>query len=245
MAFNPCIIIPVYNHAKSAEALVPHLEIFNLPLFIVNDASCPEDSVILDRLVETYKWVKLIEHKENQGKGGAVMTGLKAAYNGKHSHAVQIDADGQHDLADLPLLLSASKKAPTAIVTGQPIYDETVPKGRLYGRYLTHVWVWIETLSFDIKDSMCGYRIYPLETTHRIISSTSLGKRMDFDPELLVRLYWSAVPVISIPTKVIYPPDGTSHFRMWEDNWLISKMHTRLFFGMLYRLPQLIWRKFQ
>ena len=245
MEFNSCIVIPSYNHALSVEKLVPFLATFNLPVIIVNDASHQEDAALLHRLAEINEWIELLEHAQNQGKGGAVKTGLKTAHERGFSHAIQIDADGQHDLADLPIFVSTAKENPTAIVTGRPVYDESVPTGRLYGRYLTHIWIWVETLSFDIKDSMCGYRVYPLGITHKILSTTTLGKRMDFDPEILVRLHWLGVPVISISTKVIYPADGVSHFRMWEDNWLITKMHTRLVFGMLWRLPRLIWRKFQ
>lgn len=244
MTHRPCIIIPVFNHAITTEALAPRLETYNLPLIIINDASCMEDAAILRRLAETHDWIEVIDHTENQGKGGAVMTGLKVAYGRGFSHALQIDADGQHDLDDLPRFLTTSEAAPNAIVTGQPLYDESVPKGRLFARYITHVWVWIETLSLTIKDSMCGYRVYPLETTCRILSSARLGKRMDFDPEILVRLFWEGTTILSLGTKVIYPPDGKSHFRMWEDNWLITKMHTRLVIGMLWRSPYLIWRKF-
>lgn len=59
-----------------------------------------------------------------------------------------------------------------------------MPKGRLYGRYLTHFWVWVETLSLDIRDSMCGFRIYPLAATEALLRSEALGERMDFDIEV-------------------------------------------------------------
>jgi len=160
-----------------------------------------------------------------------------------YSHALQIDADGQHDVRDIPAFLAASVAQPDSVICGCPVYDASVPKGRLYGRYLTHVWVWINTLSFDIKDSMCGFRVYPLEPTVALIDATAIGRRMDFDVEVLVRLYWRGVGVVNQPTHVSYPSDGISHFRVWLDNVLISRMHTQLFFGMLLRLPALLWRK--
>ncbi|MFP3747745.1 glycosyltransferase family 2 protein, partial [Achromobacter sp. SIMBA_011] len=86
-----------------------------------------------------------------------------------YTHALQIDADGQHDAADVPRFLAAAAAHPRAVVLGQPVYDESVPKARLYGRYLTHVWVWIETLSFTIRDSMCGFRLYPLDLACALI----------------------------------------------------------------------------
>jgi predicted LPLAT superfamily acyltransferase len=66
---------------------------------------------------------------------------------------------------------------------------------------------------------------------------------MEFDVEVMVRLHWSGIHFQAVPTRVIYPADGLSHFRMLNDNLGISWMHTRLFFGMLARLPWLLWRR--
>jgi hypothetical protein len=174
-----------------------------------------------------------------------VMAGLREAARLGFSHALQVDADGQHDLSDLPRFIAASQAAPHALICGYPQYDASVPKGRLYARYLTHVWVWINTLSLSIRDSMCGFRVYPLPATLALIDSVSLGKRMDFDTEILVRLAWRNQPMQWLPTKVHYPLDGLSHFRLWLDNALISKMHAKLFFGMLVRAPLILWHRWR
>jgi hypothetical protein len=118
-----------------------------------------------------------------------------------------------------------------------------VPKARLYGRLLTHVWVWINTLSLAIKDSMCGFRVYPLADVVDVIDHARLGRRMDFDPEIAVRLVWRGLKVVNLPTPVSYPRDGVSHFDTLWDNVRISGMHARLFFGMLLRAPLLLWRR--
>jgi hypothetical protein len=119
-----------------------------------------------------------------------------------------------------------------------------VPRSRLYGRYATHVWVWINTLSLDIRDSMCGFRMYPLASLLPLLERTRIGARMDFDSDVIVRLHWRGVPVRNQPTRVTYPQDGISHFRLWRDNVRISALHARLFVGMLWRSPLLLWRKF-
>ncbi|OSM49757.1 acyltransferase, partial [Aeromonas salmonicida subsp. salmonicida] len=152
------------------------------------------------------------------------------------SHALQVDADGQHDLADIPALLAEAHRDPEALISGRPVYDDSVPKGRLYGRYITHVWVWIETLSFTIKDSMCGFRVYPLAASCALLEQVALGRRMDFDTEVMVRLHWAGVAVRFVPTRVIYPADGSSHFQLWRDNRDISWMHTRLVCRLLWDL---------
>src|SRR6218665_1350393 len=69
---------------------------------------------------------------------------------------------------------------PDAVVYGVPLYDDCGPKARLYGRYATHIWVWINTLSLDIRDSMCGFRVYPLEPVVRLIYQTPLRPPMHF-----------------------------------------------------------------
>jgi glycosyltransferase involved in cell wall biosynthesis len=238
-------IIPVYNHPlKIANICITILEnpVLN-EVFLINDGSNQECTATLRKLASDIPQIKLIEHKRNIGKGAAVLTGLAAAHKAGHTHALQIDADGQHDLRAISDFIAATQKSPNSIVIGYPQYDHTVPTSRLIGRYATHIWVWINTLSFQIKDSMCGFRIYPLPPTIALIENSSLGKRMDFDTEILVKLCWKGLPFINLPVKVAYPIDGISHFRLWRDNLLISWMHTKLFFGMLVRLPKLLLRK--
>ncbi|UTF59727.1 glycosyltransferase family 2 protein [Gilvimarinus sp. DA14] len=207
---------------------------------LVNDGGDEEATALLRELSES-SGCELVEQRPNGGKGRAVILGLHHAANLGYSHVLQIDADGQHDTDDVPRLLSLAQRYPQAVITGVPEYDESVPKHRLYSRYITHVWVWIETLSLEIKDSMCGFRIYPVAPVVALSRQVSLGGRMDFDTEILVRLYWRGVRIISLPTRVIYPEQGISNFRLWRDNLVISWMHTRLVFGMLLRLPKLLY----
>jgi glycosyltransferase involved in cell wall biosynthesis len=243
VTIRPCIVVPVYDHGKGVVALIERLEPLGMPALLVNDGSGPDCTATLRTLASRHDWVELIEHATNRGKGCAVLTGLRAAHGRGFSHALQIDADGQHDSDDAPRFLALAAQHPQALIIGRPIYDPSVPRGRLVARYITHFWVWIETLSFAIPDSMCGFRVYPLRSVIALANRVSLGRRMDFDPEIAVRLYWEGVPILSLPTRVTYPEGGRSHFRLWQDNWLISCMHTRLVFGMLWRAPRLLRRR--
>jgi glycosyltransferase involved in cell wall biosynthesis len=236
-------VIPVYNHPATIAAMVAAVHGCGLHCVLVDDGSEPGCAAVLDALAAGRADVTLVRLPVNQGKGGAMMAGLREAHRLAYSHALQIDADGQHDVADIPRFLALSRQHPRAVVCGNPIYDHSVPKGRLYGRYLTHVWVWINTLSLAIRDSMCGFRVYPLHDAVAVINAAHLGRRMDFDPEIMVRLHWRGVPLVNQPTRVAYPEGGVSHFRALQDNWLISRMHARLFLGMCWRLPVLLWRK--
>lgn len=242
--FKPCAVVPVYNHERSLPSVIRTLLDEDLHCIIVDDASCAAAAQVIDQLAQ-HPSVHLLRHDQNLGKGAAVSSGLREASRLGFSHALQVDADGQHDLGGVPLFLDRASQAPDALVCGYPKYDSSVPKSRLYGRYLTHVWVWINTLSLSIRDSMCGFRVYPLPTTLALLDSTVLGKRMDFDTEILVRLHWREQPMVWLPTRVHYPTDGISHFRVWRDNLLISSMHARLFAGMLLRAPVLLWRRWR
>jgi glycosyltransferase involved in cell wall biosynthesis len=243
--FRPVAVIPVYNHPDTIEAMVLGVLRHGIGCILVDDGSEPRCAAVLDTLARGHaaRNVTLVRLAANEGKGGAMAAGLQEAGRLGYTHAVQIDADGQHESGDIPLFLDQARSQPQAAICGCPIYDESVPKSRLYARYATHVWVWINTLSLDIRDSMCGFRVYPLEATLALLRSHRVGRRMDFDSDIIVRLHWRGVPVVNQPTRVTYPQDGISHFRLWRDNVLISRMHAALFLGMLWRAPLLLWRK--
>jgi glycosyltransferase involved in cell wall biosynthesis len=238
-AFRPVALIPVYNHGDAVGAVVARVLAHDLRCLLVDDGSAPGCASRLDELASSER-VDLVRLPVNRGKGHALAVGLRAAAAAGYTHALQIDADGQHDASDVPAFLDRARAAPDAVICGIPAYDDTVPLARLVGRYATHVWVWINSLSFAIRDSMCGFRVYPLASLVQLLDEVHLGHRMEFETEVLVRLHWRGVRIVSVPTRVTYPQDGLSHFRLWRDNWLISKMHARLFFGMLVRLPLLL-----
>jgi glycosyltransferase involved in cell wall biosynthesis len=243
---NTCLVVPHYNHVLQFGGLLPRLLEAGLPLIVVDDASPGAAVAELEQLLyDSGADVTLVRHEHNLGKGGAVMSGLEAAHNAGFTHALQIDADGQHDAAAIADFTAAGQQHPDTIICGEPIFDESISGLRYYGRFLTHALVWLETLSTEVRDSMCGFRLYPLEPVVRLISRKAPGSRMAFDPELLVRASWAGIPIRYIPVRVRYPEDGASHFHYLRDNALISWMHLRLVAGMLIRSPLLILRKFR
>jgi glycosyltransferase involved in cell wall biosynthesis len=244
--FKPCVLIPVYNHERAVGSVVDAVITQNLPCILVDDGSSRECASVLDALVAAAPTqITLIRHTVNRGKGGAVLSGARYAAQAGYTHALQIDADGQHRVSDIPRFLEQAAAHLQALIVGCPQYSETVPSMRLYARYLTHIWVWINTLSRQIEDSMCGFRVYPLPAIIALDRRQKLGPRMNFDIEVLVRLYWEGLEIINVPTPVSYPSDGVPHFRGVLDNFLISRMHTTLFFGMLLRLPMLVSRNWR
>ncbi len=236
-------IVPTYRHVKALPAIVDQLVAQNCPVIIIDDGNSPELAEIIESQREPMRGVDVIRLQENGGKGGAVKQGFLAAQKAGWSHALQIDADGQHDISQLPHLIHLAKQNPEAVICGVPVYDHTIPKGRKIGREITHFWVRIETLSLEINDSMCGFRVYPVSDAVHVVRHEFIGARMDFDTEMLVQLNWRGLRVVEHPTKVIYPEENVSNFRMLWDNVRITAMHTRLAIQAPIRVPVRMMRR--
>ncbi len=242
---NLCIVLPTYNNYLTIETMVNKLSAHNYPIIIVNDGSDERTAGAIKQTAASHSDVFVITRKINGGKGAAVMDGVKFAAKKGFSHVLQIDADNQHNVDDLPVFADAAQNNPYKMILGVPVFPENTPKGRLTGRRISIVWVIIETVGRAIKDPLFGYRVYPVSTFLKVIENRKMSTRMDFDLEIVVRMYWAGADVVNIPTKVIYYEDGLSSFRMFYDNVAISLAHTKLFLGMLVRFPKLMLRRFR
>ena len=221
--------------------MISELAAYNLPCYLIDDGSDAPCREVIRAVSEAHEFVKLLTLPINSGKGTAVCTGLIAAFRDGYTHAIQLDSDGQHSPAFLPQFLEASRQHPQQIVSGCRRYED-MPTVRRRGRRLSDFWVQVNTVSREIKDSMCGYRLYPLAETMRLLNRTDVGKRMDFDSDILVRLYWQGCEVAHVCVSVLYDDSVPSHFAMFADNYRITWMHIKHFFGMWWRLPRLLTR---
>jgi glycosyltransferase involved in cell wall biosynthesis len=234
-----CAVIPTYRHVIVLPGLVEALRRHCEMVFVIDDGNETPARAAIAALHHPDNGVTVIRLDVNSGKGAAVLAGLRTALAQGFTHALQIDADGQHDLADLQKFVDAARAAPNALICGAATYDGSVPRSRKFGRYITHFLVWVETFSFDIADSMCGYRLYPLKAAAPVIEKGSAGSHMDFDTEIAVRLHWRGVAVVNIPTRVIYPPNNVSNFHMLADNVRMTWLHTRLLAQAPFRV---LWK---
>lgn len=238
---RPCVLVPTYDNPATIRGVVESARRYVDDVVVVDDGSGAEGRRAVDELAEQ-SLAHVVHRPRNGGKGAAVKTGFLAARELGCTHALQVDADGQHETSDIPRFLDASRAEPGMLVLGEPMFDASAPKARLIGRKITQFWTNLETFGRVIHDPMCGFRVYPLEAA---IAARAWGNAMDFDPEIAVRLIWSGMRVLNIPTRVRYvsaADGGVSHFRMGRDNMLISWMHTRMVVGALARLPWQIGR---
>ena len=224
--FKPVLVIPIFRHAKQLEKFIPKLP-KNLAMIFVDDGNAPDEQKAIERLSKKCK-AYLVRLPQNSGKTAAVLAGFSFALSKGFTHALQIDADGQHNAKDIPVFLEVAKKNPKSLINGYPAYDASVPKSRLYGRKVTNFWVAIEVYPQTIKDAMCGFRVYPLCEMQPILQRGLAAKRMGGDIEIVVRASWLGIPIINQQTNVIYPDDGFSNFRVFKDNVKLSLLHTLL-----------------
>ncbi|MDO8288822.1 MAG: glycosyltransferase [Parvibaculum sp.] len=242
MSFRVCALLPTYKHITVLEHLVVRLRGMGLDVIVVDDGNGSDIANEIAAICSRHEGVFLHRRDVNGGKGAAVLDGLRLAASRGFTHALQMDADGQHDITCVPSLVECAKETPDALVTGVPVFDDSIPRGRLIGRWITHIWVSINTLSPRIIDTMCGFRVYPLAPTLAVADSALLSLRMGFDTEIVVRLIWRGVEVKTVPVKVIYPEGNHSNFAL-KENVGMSVMHARLLLGMLLRAPRMMWHR--
>ena len=234
---KPCLLIPIYNHGSTIGGVVEALAYLDLPCLIVDDGSGAATRAVLERIAAENPQVTLHRRERNGGRGAALKTGYRAAFERGFSHAIQLDADGQHAASDVPRFLAEIEAQPDALILGAPQFDETVPASRLYGRQLSRVMVWAATLCFDVTDPLCGFRAIPLAPTVALLDRVGTGDHMEFDPQLIIQLHWAGVPVRNVPTRVVYRSGGLSHFDMLRDNARLSGVYAGALAGGLLRLP--------
>lgn len=236
LKFNPCALVPTYDNPDTIGSVVARVRTW-LPDVIVVDDGSREPGRQAVQALESTPGVHVHRRGTNGGKGAAVKDGFRIARGLNFTHVLQIDADGQHQLEDIPRFLEAARAQPRALILGAPVFDPSAPKARLIGRRITRFWTNLETYGKRvIQDPMCGFRVYPLDAA---IRADAKGDAMDFDPEIAVRMVWGRAPIVNLPTRIRYltrEEGGVSHFRGVRDDALISWMHTRLVFSAILRL---------
>ncbi|MGB0926321.1 MAG: glycosyltransferase family 2 protein [Pikeienuella sp.] len=241
-----CAIIPTHNHARALPDTLRHLRDAKIATLVVDDGSTPDLGREIEAICQAFENVEHMRHSFNGGKGFAVMCGMARAAERGFTHAVQIDADGQHDLGDLASLLATSAANPDALIAGTPVYDKSVPLARKWGRKLTNFWAGVNATTFKMPDAMCGFRVYPVQACLNVVRTENVtSRRMEFDTEILVASHWAGQRILPCPVHVTYPEGNSSNFDMLRDNVGLSVMHTRMFFGMLMRAPRRVANLFR
>lgn len=232
--FQPCAVIPTYDNPATVRAVVEAVRAHVADVVVVDDGSGAAGRAAVDAITSS-GLAHLERHARNAGKGAAVKSGFTAAQRLGATHVLQVDADGQHDLGDVPRFLAEARAHPDALILGRPVFDATQPRSRAFARQLSIFWVSVETGGRAIADPQCGFRVYPLAAA---LAARARGDHMEFDLELPVRMVWAGTPVRNIPTRVRYlsaDEGGVSHYDVLRDTARISWLHVRLALGAAAR----------
>lgn len=240
------VLIPTYNAgAKVLETVREALQHW-APVWVVVDGSTDGTGAQLQALAQEQPQLRVFVLEHNQGKGAAVLHGLRVAQAAGYTHALTMDSDGQHPAYLIPAFMQASQAQPRYMILGKPVFDASAPALRVQGRKVSNAWANLETLWMGIGDSLYGFRVYPVAPLVEIMRGQRWMRRFDFDIEAAVRLCWRGVWPVNLDAPVRYlqaGEGGVSHFNYLRDNALLTWMHTRLMCGFLLRLPLLLARR--
>ena len=240
------VLIPSYDTGATVYATVKAARAVWHPVWVVVDGSTDGTAQGLQQMADADPGLRVWVLPHNQGKGAAVLHGLQQALAAGFTHALTMDADGQHPADLIPAFMRASLSRPEAMVLGRPVFDASAPLLRVRGRRVSNWWTNLETLGAGVADSLYGFRVYPVAALMEVMRGQRWMRRFDFDTEAVVRLAWRGVKPINLDAPVKYlsaAEGGVSHFRYGRDNVLLSWMHSRLMVGFVLRLPLLLWRR--
>ena len=240
------VLIPSYNTGAKVFETVRAARAQWCPVWVVVDGSTDGSTQGLRDMAAADPGLQLIVLPHNSGKGAAVLRGLQAARDAGFTHALTMDADGQHPAALIPAFMQASTQRRDAMVLGRPVFDASAPLLRVRGRRVSNWWTNLETLGAGIGDSLYGFRVYPVAPLIAVMRGQPWMRRFDFDTEAVVRLAWRGITPLNLPAPVKYltlEEGGVSHFRYGRDNLLLTWMHLRLMLEFALRLPGLVWRR--
>ena len=226
-----CAVIPTYNNVGTVADVVRGVLRQGLPVLVVDDGSDDGTAEKLEGLD-----IKVLRHPRNLGKGRALRTGLEAARTAGFRFALTIDADGQHDPADIPALVAAAGER-TLVVGSRNIAAEGMSSGSTFANRFSNFWFTVQT-GRKLPDTQTGFRVYPLED---LPSLRLLTARYEAELTLLVFSAWKNLRLVPVPVRVYYPEDRVSHFRPFADFFRISVLNTVLCVAALvYGYPRML-----
>ncbi len=232
---NILIVIPTFNNASTIESVINKTKKINNNILVVNDGSTDKTTQKLHLLDD----VNTITHKNNIGKGAAILSAAKWADDHNFTHIITLDADNQHNPKDIPAFIEKIKKNPYSIIIGTRNFsDPAVPEKSKFGRKFSNFWLKI-ACGTTVPDSQSGFRAYPIKP---ILKLKLNDTRYNFEIEVLAKAVWAGLKLDSIDISVYYSEETkqTSSFDPLLDNIRISGTYTKLVFRNLLPIPHKI-----
>jgi glycosyltransferase involved in cell wall biosynthesis len=242
MTLKPLVLLPTYNSGVRLAQTLREAHAEWHAVWVVVDASTDGSDTDAESL--GLEGVKFLRLPQNAGKGAAVLVALQAAQAEGFTHALVMDADGQHPAGRVPDFKRVSQLRPDSLIMGEPRFGGDAPIERVYFRRLGNFLARLETGGRLRWDSLFGMRVYPIPALLRAFSKTRYARRYDFETEIAVRMVWGGVEVVGLCAEVRYinrNEGGVSHFRYVRDNLVLAGMHGRLLFEAAMQMVRGVW----
>ncbi|MEY4321424.1 MAG: hypothetical protein RL167_152 [Actinomycetota bacterium] len=235
------VVIPAYkvsNHILEVVAEIGK----NIDLIYVVDDACPEQSGKLVSTKVKDKRVRVLTHKVNQGVGGAVLTGYKAALEDGAEVIVKVDGDGQMDPALIDDLVQPILSGKADYTKGNRFDSITglrqMPGIRIFGNGALSLMTKISTGYWNVTDPTNGFTAIHRDVLKNITFGM-LSKRFFFESDLLFRLSLAKAVVWDVPMESRY---GTEKSNLKISRALFEftfkhgiNFHKRLFYNYYLR----------
>jgi glycosyltransferase involved in cell wall biosynthesis len=195
-------LIPAYREGPRIAAVVAGV-LEHLPVVVIDDGSDDDTALVAEAAGAT-----VLRQVPNAGKGAALRAGFRHALDGGAAAVVTLDADGQHDPAEIPAFLAAFAASRPELVIGQRDLSRMPPVRRLsntMGGAALAV-----ALGRTVPDNQSGYRLIGRNLMRALLDSDESG--FEFEVEMIARCIALGLPMTSVPIRTIY--DGApSHIR--------------------------------
>jgi hypothetical protein len=209
------VVIPCFQGASTIGEVVRGARAAGLPVVVVDDGSSDDSAPAAEAAGAT-----VLRHPANRGKGAALASGFAYARQIGADAVLSMDADGQHDPAEIPALVAAHQSAPDALVIGvRSFAPEDMPRRSRIGNRISTWWI-SRFAGLHYHDTQSGFRVYPRALFDVPLRST----KFDTETELLLRAAKMGLPLLEVPIRTIYGPDRVTHFHGFRDTLRVIKL---------------------
>lgn len=215
------VVIPTYNNDLSIQKVVDDVLSFNLNAIVVDDGY----DTPVEQTLNPHPNLIVLKHPINKGKGEAILTGARKAKELGYNYFISLDGDGQHLASQIEKIIGACDGENQIIIGARNFEIDNVPNGSKFGRWFSNFWACWDTEQ-EIKDSLSGFRLYPISILDLDIRTT----RFDWEMEVLVKHSWKRRLIKEVTIECYYPTpeERVSHFKKFWDTAAIVMVHVRL-----------------
>lgn len=222
--FACLVLIPAHNEEQTIREIAMAASVHGGRVMVISDGSTDATVSRLDGLS-----LDLVIHEENAGKGPRLAEGFDLASEAGFTHVLTMDADGQHDPADIPAFVAAAECNPDALVLGDRMGAGTaMPEGRARSIGIGDFFItW--ACGRRLRDGQCGMRIYPLALWRKLKLRPDEIQHFVFETAVLLHAAEAGAPFVRVPIAARYGEAvlRQSHFHPFWDSWRITGAITR------------------